>query len=194
MAEFSSTEQTVKGLKELNAFLEQLPPKLQKNIMGGALRRGARVILLVARGLIHNVSGELAKSLRVSVKNIRGRVTARIIAGGPKADIENRPIWVEYGTRAHLIRVRMEDRPTYYKRVGLFTQRLTRVSVSTINRAIKIGGRFVGKAVKHPGSRPRPFMRPALDSSSTSAVRAVGEYIKQRLTKEGLNASEVEVK
>jgi hypothetical protein len=36
-------------------------------------------------------------------------------------------------------------------------------------------------------------MRPALDSKSGAALVAVGEAIKRRLTKEGINASDVEV-
>ena len=54
-------------------------------------------------------------------------------------------------------------------------------------------GRLLRDGVEHPGSAPKPFMRPALDSRAQAALQAVGETIKKRLTKEGLNASGVDL-
>ena len=183
----------VKGLAELQKFLETLPVKLEQNIMRGALRAGAKVILQTAKQNIHNVSGELAASLRVTTRVRRGRVVASVVAGGKKAKIGNRPIWVEYGTRAHLISVQEEEKPINFRQ-SLRRGRIVRASMTTINRLVlKIGKRFVGPTVSHPGARPRPFMRPALDAQAGAATVAVGEYIKKRLTKEGLNVSGVRV-
>jgi len=74
--------------------------------------------------------------------------------------------FVEYGTRPHTITARDGG-------------------------ALRFGGGFT-KSVEHPGIvSPHPFMRPALDTQAQAAVIAVGEQIKRRLTKEGLDASEV---
>jgi hypothetical protein len=45
----------------------------------------------------------------------------------------------------------------------------------------------VVSSVNHPGARAKPFMRPALDSKSSEAIRAVGRKIGERLTKQGIN-------
>lgn len=74
--------------------------------------------------------------------------------------------FVEYGTRPH------EIRPKHAK--SLF-----------------IAGVF-GTLVKHPGAKPHPFLRPALDAGKTGAVIATAEAIKKRLTtKESLDASHI---
>jgi HK97 gp10 family phage protein len=72
---------------------------------------------------------------------------------------------VEYGTKAHLIRAR--------------------------NGFLTIGGYGFGKVVEHPGAKPRPFMRPALDARAQDAVVAAGEQLKARLTKEGLDTADI---
>ena len=69
--------------------------------------------------------------------------------------------------------------------------------------AHNIAAKFVGwlsfmnifrKEINHPGAKPRPFMRPALDSQAQTATIAVAEYMKKRLTtKEGLDASHVKI-
>lgn len=55
---------------------------------------------------------------------------------------------------------------------------------------LSFGGIFA-KEVQHPGSRPRPFLRPSMDAMAGAAVVAVGEQIKKRLTKAGIDASDV---
>jgi HK97 gp10 family phage protein len=189
---------TIKGLSALNKMLETLPGKLQTNIMRGALRAGARPIVLQARANIHSISYRLARSIRVSVSTRGGRVVARIVSGGTKAGIENRPIWVEFGTRPHLLMVRESDKPINV-RASVRAGRTVRASMTTINRAVrqlgslKIGTQFVGPVLHHPGARPYPFMRPALDQRAAEAAVAVGNYIKERLEKQGLDAANITV-
>lgn len=48
-------------------------------------------------------------------------------------------------------------------------------------------------AVNHPGAKKKPFMRPALDHKSAAAIVAVGNQIRARLTKQGINANSLEV-
>lgn len=54
------------------------------------------------------------------------------------------------------------------------------------------GGKLV-KGANHPGSRPHPFLRPALDSKSNDAIRAVGAQINKRLTVLGIESAPLEV-
>lgn len=155
----------VKGLSELQAFMDQLTPKIERNIAQGALRAGMNVVKPVAQANIHSVSGLLAKGLKVGSKARGGTVTSTLKATGPHAFIAR---WLEYGTRPHTI-------------------------TAANRRGLSIGGMFF-QSVAHPGGRPRPFMRPALDTQARAAVIAVGEYIRNRLaTKHGLDTADIEI-
>lgn len=160
-----SEETHVTGLAELQKFLDSVPVKLEKNILRGALRAGMSTVKPIAQSNIHNVSGQLAKGLKIGTRIRSHTVTANLKATGPHRSIAQ---LVEFGTRAH-------------------------------NIAAKFGGwlsfmNVFRKEVAHPGARPRPFMRPALDAQAGAATVAVGEYIKKRLaTREGLDTSHVVV-
>lgn len=177
-------ESTILGGRKLAEFLQQLPVKLEKNIMRAALAAGARVIRDEAKENVPVKLGALRKSIKVSTNSKRGTVTAKVKAGDKRAFYAH---MVEYGTKAHLIKVEDEDRPINYK----LTQKrgvLTRVSIRTINRnSLRIGNSFVGPTIEHPGSEPRPYLRPALDSKSGAAISAVADKVRERLTKEGIN-------
>ena len=177
----------VKGLSELQAFLDRLPAKIEKNIMRAAMREGAKVVLAEAKNSVAVQNGDLRDSLRISTRSRRATITATV-----KSDLYYAK-WIEYGTGAHLIKMDPMDRPVKMTRQGLKT-----LSMKTVNKMIGrgslvIGGRFVGPIVSHPGAAPKPFMRPALDSQSQAALLAVGEAIKKRLTKQGLDASGVDL-
>lgn len=165
----------VKGLAELQKVLDTLPAKLEKSIMRGALRAGVRTIVPIAKSNIHNVSGELARTLdrkeAIGTKTRGGRVTARLRAGsglGAKGtEPANLPIWLEFGTAAHRI-------------------------VAGAGKRLFFG--IFAKSVRHPGARPRPFMRPALDAGAAGAVIAAANYIKDRLSKKnGIDTSYIRI-
>lgn len=182
----------VKGLDQLQKFLDQLPVKMERNVMRGALRAAAKDVLLpAAKAGVNSISGELAASLRVSVRARRGEVRAAV-----KTDIFYAR-FVEYGTRQHWISVAMSERPSRMTRRGV---RL--FAIGTLNEiayrggSLQIGSNFVGKSVVHPGipANSKAFMRPALDNNAGAATVAAAEYIKGRLaTKHGLDTSGVSI-
>ena len=155
----------VKGLDELQKLLDTLSAKMEQNVMRGALRAGMKPIRDEAKAGAAKATGELAAGLRVSVRARAGKVTASLRAAGKHGYLAR---WIEYGTAAHRI-------------------------------AAKKGGAlfFNGSAVKfvdHPGSKARPFLRPALDARAQDAVIAAGNYIKQRLsTKHGIDTADIEI-
>jgi hypothetical protein len=157
----------VKGLSELQKFMDTLAPKLEANVMRGALRAGTTQELLpeaqanlMSAGAVR--TGELISGLKVKTSARGGKVTASVVSTGKHAYIAK---WIEYGVRAH----------TIFAKAGW----------------LSFGGIFA-KSVQHPGFSPRPFMRPALDRSGGAAVVAAAEYMKKRLaTKEGLDTSGV---
>lgn len=154
----------IKGFAELQKFLDELPAKLEANIMRSALCAGAEVIAEEARRNVLVRYGDLLASIKVSAKIKGGKVTATVKAGDKKAWYWRQ---VEFGTAAHTIKAKDGG-------------------------ALKFAGRFY-KSVEHPGVKPHPFMRPALDAKTKEALDAIGEQIKKRLTREGLEASAVDI-
>lgn len=158
-----ATDTHIKGLSQLQALLDQLPAKIEANIMRGALRAGARVIQAEAKAKAPKKSGLLIKGIKVSGRLRQGVASATVKTTGKHAYLAP---WLEFGTAAHKI-------------------------VPKGGKVLMIGAVFVS-GVDHPGAKPKPFMRPAVESKQTEAVLAVGAYVKGRLTKEGIDqASEV---
>jgi HK97 gp10 family phage protein len=187
----NATDINVKGLKELQELLDKLPAKVEANIMRGALRAGAKPIRAAAINNINSKSGELAAGIKVSTRIKGGVVSALIGTRGPSGYKAN---FVEYGTRAHLISVQDNEKNINYR---LSRKRGVTVleSMRTINRRVlQIGRNFVGPTVDHPGAKPHPFMRPALDSEGQNAAMAAAAYIKRRLsTKHGLDVADIDI-
>jgi HK97 gp10 family phage protein len=178
----------IKGGAEMQRFLDTLPAKVERNIMRSALRAGAKPIAAAAKANVPVLDGDLRDSIRISTSAKGGTVTASVKAGSKKAWYWR---FVEFGTAAHLISV-PESEKTINTRKGVHFGKA--VSMTTINRLVlKIGNFFVGPTVMHPGAKAKPFMRPALDSQANAALIATGEQVRKRLTKEGLNASPIEV-
>lgn len=151
-------DQSILGGRELDAFLQSLPVKLERNILRSALRAGGNEFKAEAQANVPVKSGKLRKSVRVSTKSKGGKVSAHVKAGGkaaPHAQL------VEFGTKPHKIAP---------KKAGGLT----------------IGGNIVS-AVDHPGAKPHPYMRVALDAKTGAAVQAVAQQVRKRLTKEGIN-------
>lgn len=155
-------EQFVHGMAELGKALEQLPIKLERNVMRGAMRAGAKVQLAKAEQEVPVEAdgphpGALRDSLRIRTSSRGGVVKAIVTAGGKRAFWAR---WVEFGTAAHFIKPK--------DRKSLFFAGLAR------------------EVIHHPGAKKKPFMRVAMDSTVGAVLAAVGEYIRRRLTKEGI--------
>ncbi len=152
----------IKGLEELAEFLDILPGKLGRNTLRGAVRAGCVPMKDYAKAAAPIKTGALRRSLRVTSRGLRnGNAIGKVRAGGRVAG----------GTivrHAHLIE--------YGTKPHLIPN-------SVIN------GRFVG-TVHHPGTAPRPFMRPAFDAQGRNGIREFAEYIRNRLsTQYGINVS-----
>lgn len=153
------------GGPELNAFMQSLPVKIEKNILRGALRAGANIVKPVAQQNVHSISGLLAAGLKVSTRAKAGIVTASLKATGKHWYIAK---WIEFGTARHPI-------------------------PAAPGGSLFFGGIFT-KFVMHPGARKKAFMRPALDQQASAAVVAAAEYMKARLaTKESLDTAGIDI-
>lgn len=157
----------VKGLSALGKALSELPLKMEKNIMRGALRAGMRPVRDAARANATKQSGALARGLKVSTNTKRKMVYAKLKTSGEHDYIAR---FIEFGTARHWISSK--------------TGKMLRIAGTNID-----GASFVTfkQRVDHPGGRTMPFMRPALDAQAGAAVAAAGEYIRGRLTEQGIN-------
>ncbi len=159
------TDVHVSGLKELAAFLDELPTKIAKNVMRGSLRAGMKVVQAEAKSTsaFADKTGLLRAGLKIGTNSRGGTVTASLKAKGKHGFIAP---WLEYGVKPHVIKAKDGG-------------------------ALSFGG-GVFQSVNHPGIRPRPFMRPALDGMAQEAVIAAAEYMRQRLAdKHGLDTADI---
>lgn len=158
----------IRGLSELHQALQELPAKIERNVLRGGLRAGAQVMEAEAKRLVPVApptldgvkrgarAGELMRSIRITMRaNRSGGVRAQLKAG-------NKVAWyahlVEFGTARHWIKPK--------SRKSLF-----------------IAGLFK-EVIDHPGARPKPFMRPTFDGKWRAAIDATASYIRARLPKE----------
>jgi hypothetical protein len=96
-----------------------------------------------------------------------------------------RALWLEYGTDPHFISVSESERKG--RSIGRVNQQLREAGG---NASLVIGGKFVGETVFHPGARPYPFLRPALDVKEADAVRAAQAYINASVSRRGITVSD----
>ena len=150
-----ANELTVSGFAELDKLLKELPVKIEKNIMRGALRAGQKEFLDIARETVPVYDGDLRDSLRIKTSVRNGTASATLVAGNKKVYYAH---MVEFGTTQHFIRPKGKK--------SLFFSGLAK------------------NIVDHPGAKAKPFMRPAFDAGQAAAVAATADYIRKRLAKE----------
>ena len=154
-------EVEIQGLDELYRVLQELPVRIEKNVLRGGLRAGATVLRDEAKRNVPVRSGALRDSIRVSTRARRGVVNALIRAGGGRA-VKGKAQGafyahiVEFGAKPHVIRSR------------------------TPGGKLRLQGGQLVSAVHHPGSQPRRFMRPAFDRGGRKAVDRTAEYGRDR--------------
>lgn len=157
-------EVRVKGLDELQKLLDELPAKIEKNVVRGGLRAGAKVVMEEAQRACPVGTGALPEgeppnalrdSIRISMRSAQGKVLATVKAGNKTAYYAH---FVEFGTARHWIKPK--------NRKSLFLAGLMR------------------ELIDHPGAQKKPFMRPAIDNKAEEAIEAMAEYCRERIPKE----------
>jgi HK97 gp10 family phage protein len=161
----------VQGLRELHQMLQQLPVRIEKNIMRGALRAGANVMRDAARQAAPVDDGTLKRSIKTSSTKVKkGNVT------------------VDVGTDLYYARMIEFGTASFYTGNGRSVGKPYKIPKLTkgkrrLKKALNFGGIMRNSAI-HPGIKPKPFMRPAFDNSSNGAVAKFAEYVAARLDKE----------
>ena len=150
------SEIEVKGLSGLQALLDELPARIEGNVVRGGLRSAAKVVEMEAKRLCPvGKTGDLRESIRVTLRSKHGRISATVKAGNARAFYAH---MVEFGTARHWIKPK--------NRKSLFVAGLLR------------------EAVDHPGAKKEPFMRPAIDGKAGEAIDAMAAYLRDRIPKE----------
>lgn len=152
--------EALKGAKELMAFLDQLPAKVEANVSRNGLRAGAAVMNRILKDKMPVKSGRLKKSARISTRSRRGQVSAKIVVGGGGA-------WyasiVEFGAKAHPIQPEK-------------------------GKAIFIEDGVFRASAQHPGFSGKGYFRAAVDEGTGPASAAVVDRIRALLRdKHGLD-------
>ncbi len=170
---------TIKGKSAVNAFFGQLPGQIEQKLLKGAGRAAANVIAAEAKAKV--ISSEVRGAIKVKVTATDSRIAAKVQVKGDGAYIAP---WLEYGTAPHLISVDESQRG------GRSVRTINRrAQENDGNHSLVIGGKFVGATVLHPGARPHPFLRPALDVKASEAIAAAQGYINARVGKSGITGS-----
>ena len=153
------------GLKELQKFLDQLAPKMEANIMRSALRQGANDIKTEAQNQL-SAHGNIETGLLKKGLKVSTNLKRGVVTASIKAKGKHGYLahWIEYGVMPHGIKKGAKRKSGKYQDGKL-----------------------------NPGFKEKPFMRPALDIKAAQALLTVGETIKKRLTKAGINTPDVEL-
>jgi len=201
------------GMKEMQAMLTALPAELVESIALSALRVGANIVAEeaktrapVAKPNSRNRKryGLQAGALRDSIRVTRGVVSdgvarVSVLVGTHRKNDSNvyYAKMVEFGTAPHWIHVAMLARPGRVMRSrggrpGEYRPWSLRTMNKSANReggSLKIGQNFVGQSVMHPGARPRPFLRPAMDTMAQAAHTAIADQLRKKLQRIGRNSA-----
>jgi HK97 gp10 family phage protein len=169
----------LKGTDQLVAFLTDLPQVMQQKMLRGAARAGAEVIADEARTLVPVENGDLRASIKSGAARRGDQIAGVVQTEGKGAFVAP---WVEFGTAAHIISVAGRSSAD-----GAAVARANRRSKS---EGLKIGAAFVGPTVMHPGSRPKPFLRPALEAKRDEAIIAMGNHISERIAAGALKGAD----
>lgn len=167
---------TVRGKADVDRFMAQIPGDMAK-MLRGAMRAGAKVVSEEIKEL--TPSEEVRAQMRTRTKQDDGRIVVRIdVKPGWARSLGT---WLEYGTSPHLISVDESQRQ------GMSIGRINLLANSPdSSHSLVIGGKFVGTTVFHPGARPHPAFRPALDTKEAEAVAAAQRYINSHVKPSGI--------
>lgn len=179
----------IEGLADLHKMLQDLPGKIEGNIMRGALRAGQKVFQQAAQQAVPVEHGDLRKSIKI--KFIRksqkyGWVRMHLKAGDKTAWYAH---LIEFGTASFYTgKGKTVGKPYIIKAKDeggkeLETKIKRRITKGKSPSALFFQGKMIQKVI-HPGIKPNPFMRRALDENQSRALEATADYIRKRLPRE----------
>lgn len=150
------------GGTEFDTMLKDLGPRVAKRVALKALRAGARIVREDAKQRVPVLTGELKRSIKTKSRKARvtnERTVSVGVAGkeGPLAHL------VEFGSAPHTIEAKpgkvLADPKT---------------------------GKVFGRKVSHPGTPPKPYLRPAADTKAGEALAELGRVLGEGIAAEAV--------
>lgn len=175
------------GIDRVRHRLIALREAMRLKIVRSALREAGGMIRRDMRAMAPRELGVLRRSIKVRVGSIRGQKNIQYAIVGPSRRVFERgrkptkyAHLIEGGTKKHTIRPKRAKALAIPQTV---TARSTVYSQTTGRRRkgkqVSLLNRRLVRSVRHPGTRPQPFIKPALDFNR-GTVQAL---IQQRLTR-----------
>jgi hypothetical protein len=172
----------IRGIEGVYKFLDELPAKMQKNVVRGSLRAAAKPVLAMAKNAAPvgppSVEGKRLYKLYAGALRDSGRLVARIRGGVVRVS-------VVFGGRS-----KKTGAIVFYAHIIEFTGAVWHMITAKNRKALSFGGLFF-QSVSHPGMRPKPFLRRSADAQFVTAVTECAKYVKGKMTKQGLETSEI---
>ena len=174
----------IAGLSELNKLLQELPVRIERNIIQSGIRNAANIFRDRARANAPQENGILKKAIKTAVNTKYGltkatiyidrtkRYTVRVGSGKNKTTRSSTAFYahfIEFGTG------------TFYSGSGSRSKRQPYKIPKPGKKRLTMPDGGVRTSVEHPGIRPQPFMRPAFDGGQNQALERFRQYIFDRL-------------
>lgn len=160
--------------------MAQLPGELERKVLRGAARAGAKVVADEAKDRV--ASDVVRNAIVIRARSVPGQIVVKVSVkeGWPRSV----GTWLEYGTDPHFISVDDDLRQ------GMSVGRINKHGTAEHKATLVINGKPVGATVHHPGATPHPFLRVSLDLKEREAVAAAQSYINSRVRPSGIVGSE----
>ena len=156
----------IRDAATLEKALVELGSKAGATVLRGALRDAAKPIQKRARANIQRKTGESRRNIKIkaiSGKGIRSDVATVLIGGINRAAYKLK--FIEKGTKKH----------------GIPNETVGRGKAKRKNKAkVAFGGKVYSK-VNHPGTKAKPFLKPAFDVEHKNALKIFSQRVYERL-------------
>jgi len=191
----------LEGAKEFSNLLKKLPAEMERSAVQTGLQGAARVVKKkvqekapVYQGKGHPTRttpmwGNAGSNVTIMPGTLKRSIVIRkdkkqklgILVGPGRAFYAH---FLEWGTKAHKIIATGNRYNVRWPKWMKPSERAERSRKFPRMLADYTTGKFFGKEVRHPGSRKRPFLVPALDSSKQEMIAAFGKSLATGIDRE----------
>ena len=105
----------LRGGPELLRLFDELPKNLERNVIRGGLRAGAKVIQQQAKANVPVKTGKLKKAIGIGTRAEGSKLSSYVKLRGSGSYLG---LFIEYGVAPHLISVSDADKPVRETRRG----------------------------------------------------------------------------
>jgi HK97 gp10 family phage protein len=175
-----STKIDAGEVADLVKTLMELDKKVARKALRKGLQEGAKLVLKDARSFVPTETKSLKKALGTKLKSFKsGAVIVALV--GPRKDAKGKP--AKYRRRV-LVKTKGGGQREMWRNPVKYAHL---VEFGTRPHALVKGARLIRKngkggthqrGVLHPGAKPSPFLRPALDKNKSWAKQAIINMLK----------------